>query len=156
MYGIKNNSSGVVRMYVTTCVTQKPEVRIDLLTFIQIANNFALELFQSYFRFLTYSVIAMSAKFPCVSKRPIVLGIIDLPNFKIWKKFLEVVRVYLELHTYALRLRHFLYKFLVRMMIKKEIEKEEDTIKRPQKKSLSFFFFYYNKSLCEYENICGT
>ena len=27
----------------------------------------------------------------------------------------------------------------IRMMIKKEIEKEEDTIKRPQKKSLSFF-----------------
>ena len=30
-------------MYVTTCVTNKPEVRIDLLTFIQIVNNFALE-----------------------------------------------------------------------------------------------------------------
>ena len=30
---------------------------------------------------LNYSVIAMSAKFPCVSKRPIVPGIIDLPNF---------------------------------------------------------------------------
>ena len=66
---------------------------------------------------------------------------------KIWKKFLEVVRVYFELHTYALRLRHFPYKFLVRRMIKKEIEKEEGTIKRPQKKSL--FFFCYNKSLCE-------
>ena len=43
MYGIKSNSSAVVRMYVTACVTRKPEVRIDLLTFIQIVNNFALE-----------------------------------------------------------------------------------------------------------------
>ena len=56
---------------------------------------------------------------------------------EIWKKFLEVVRVYLQLHTYALRLRHFPNKFLARMMIKKEIEKEEDTIKRPQKKKVS-------------------
>ena len=31
-------------MYVTTSVTNKPEVRIDLLTFMQIVNNFALEL----------------------------------------------------------------------------------------------------------------
>ena len=43
MYGINNNSSGVVDMYVMTSVTHKPEVRIDLLTFIQIVNNFALE-----------------------------------------------------------------------------------------------------------------
>ena len=32
-----------VRMYVTTSVTHKPEVDIDLLTIIQIMNNFALE-----------------------------------------------------------------------------------------------------------------
>ena len=32
-----------VRMYVTTSVTHKPEVHIDLLTIIQIMNNFALE-----------------------------------------------------------------------------------------------------------------
>ena len=38
MYGINNKSNGVVRMYVTTSVTHKPEVRIDL-----IVNNFALE-----------------------------------------------------------------------------------------------------------------
>ena len=43
MYGINNKSNGVVCMYVTTSVTHKPEVGIDLLTFIQIANNFALE-----------------------------------------------------------------------------------------------------------------
>ena len=43
MYGINNNSSGVVLMYVTTSVTHKHEVHIDLLTFIQIVNNFALE-----------------------------------------------------------------------------------------------------------------
>ena len=40
---INNNSSGVVRMYVTTSVTHKHEVPIDLFTFIQIVNNFALE-----------------------------------------------------------------------------------------------------------------
>ena len=38
----KNKSNGVVRMYVTTSVTHKPELRIDLLTFMQIVNNFAL------------------------------------------------------------------------------------------------------------------
>ena len=38
MYGINNKSNGVVRMYVTTSVIHKPEVRIDL-----IVNNFALE-----------------------------------------------------------------------------------------------------------------
>ena len=43
MYGINNKSNGVVRMYVTTSVTHKPEVRIDLLTFMQNMNNFALE-----------------------------------------------------------------------------------------------------------------
>ena len=44
MYVINNNSSGVVRMYVAaTSVTHKHEVHIDLLTFIQIVNNFALE-----------------------------------------------------------------------------------------------------------------
>ena len=36
-------SNGVVRMYVSTSVTHKPEVRIDLLTFRQIVKNFALE-----------------------------------------------------------------------------------------------------------------
>ena len=36
---------------------------------------------QSYARLITYSWIAMSAKFPCVSKRPIVPGIIDLSKF---------------------------------------------------------------------------
>ena len=43
MYGINNKSNGVVRMYLTTSVTHKPEVRIDLLTFMQIVNNFTLE-----------------------------------------------------------------------------------------------------------------
>ena len=41
--GINDNNNGVVRMYVTTSVTHKPEVCIDLLTFMQIVNNFALE-----------------------------------------------------------------------------------------------------------------
>ena len=31
MYEINSKSNGVVRMYVTTSVTHKPEVRIDLL-----------------------------------------------------------------------------------------------------------------------------
>ena len=39
MYGIKNKSSGVVRMYVTTSVTHKPEVRIDLLTFMYLIRT---------------------------------------------------------------------------------------------------------------------
>ena len=43
MYGISNKSNGVVRMYVTSSVTHKPEVLIDLLTFMQIVNTFALE-----------------------------------------------------------------------------------------------------------------
>ena len=44
MYGINNNkSNGVERVHVTTPVTNKPEVLIDLLTFMQIVNNFALE-----------------------------------------------------------------------------------------------------------------
>ena len=36
---------------------------------------------QSYARFLTYSWIAMSAKFPFVLTSPIVPGIIDLSKF---------------------------------------------------------------------------
>ena len=68
-------------MYATTSVTHKPEVRIDLLNFMQIVNNFALQPYLSYTRFITYSWIAMFAKFPCVSKRPIVPGIIDLVKF---------------------------------------------------------------------------
>ena len=51
MYGINNKSNGVVRMYVTTSVTHKPELRIDLLTFMQIINN----RIQSYAHFITYS-----------------------------------------------------------------------------------------------------
>ena len=43
IYGINDKSNGGVRMFVTTSVTHKPEVRIDLLTFVQIVNNFALE-----------------------------------------------------------------------------------------------------------------
>ena len=44
MYGKNNKRIGVVCMYVTTCVTHKPEVCIDLLTLsVQIVNNFALE-----------------------------------------------------------------------------------------------------------------
>ena len=43
MYEINNKSNGAVCRYVTTSVTHKPEVRIDLLTFMQIVNNFALE-----------------------------------------------------------------------------------------------------------------
>ena len=43
MHGINNKNKGVVGRSVTTSVTHKPEVRIDLLTFMQIVNNFALE-----------------------------------------------------------------------------------------------------------------
>ena len=43
MYGINNKSNGVERVHVTTSITNKPEVLINLLTFMQIVNNFALE-----------------------------------------------------------------------------------------------------------------
>ena len=43
MYGINNKRNGVVRMYVTTSVTHKPEVRIDLLTFLQNCEQFCAE-----------------------------------------------------------------------------------------------------------------
>ena len=42
MYEI-NKSNSVVRVYVTTYVTHKPGARIDLLTFMRIVDNFALE-----------------------------------------------------------------------------------------------------------------
>ena len=45
MCGINNKGNGVVRMYITTSVTYKSEVRIDLLTLVQIVNNFVLEPF---------------------------------------------------------------------------------------------------------------
>ena len=38
-----NKSNDVVRMYATISVTHIPEVLIDLLTFMQIVNNLALE-----------------------------------------------------------------------------------------------------------------
>ena len=56
MYGINNKSNGVVGMYVTTSVTHKPEVCIDLLTFMQIVNNFALELYSKLCWFHNLSV----------------------------------------------------------------------------------------------------
>ena len=56
MYGINNKSNGVVRMYVTTSVTHKPEVRIDLLTFMQIVNNFGLEPYSKLCSFYNLSV----------------------------------------------------------------------------------------------------
>jgi len=56
MYGINNKSNGVVRMYVTTSVTHKPEVCIDLLTFMQIVNNFALEPYSKLCSFHNLSV----------------------------------------------------------------------------------------------------
>ena len=80
MYGINNKKNGVVRMYVTTSVTHKSEVRIALLTVMQIVNNFALKP-HSKLRSFHNLFVNMSANFPCVSKRPIVPGIIDLPKF---------------------------------------------------------------------------
>ena len=71
MYGIYNKSNGVVRIFVT-------EVRIDLLTFMQIVNNFAL---QPYSKLCSFHNLFVNPKFPFVPKRPIVPGIIDLPKF---------------------------------------------------------------------------
>ena len=89
----------------------------------------------------------MSAKFPCVSKWPIVPGIIDLPkfNYEDLEEILAGGQGSFEfignasrcIHTHyaptPLLLLFIPYKFLVRMMIKfrmtKEKEKQEDTIK---------------------------
>ena len=51
MYVINNKSDGVVRMYVTTSVTRKPEVGVDLLAFMQIVNNFAREPYSKLYSF---------------------------------------------------------------------------------------------------------
>ena len=56
MYGINNKSNGVVRMFVTTSVAHKPEVCIDLLTFMQIVNSFALEPYSKVWSFHKLSV----------------------------------------------------------------------------------------------------
>ena len=50
-YGINNKSNGVVHIYVTTSVIHKSGVRIDLLTFMQIVNNFALEPYSKFCSF---------------------------------------------------------------------------------------------------------
>ena len=63
MYGINNKSNDVVRMYVTTSVTHKPEEPCSKFCSFQIL------------------FVNRSGNLPCVSKRPIVLGIIDLPKF---------------------------------------------------------------------------
>ena len=112
-----------MRMHVPTSVTHQPEVRIDLLTFMQIVNNFALEPYSNLFSF---NLFTMSAKFPFVSKRPIVPGIIDLPKFN-FEDLVEIVagpwQVITYIHTTPLSLFFILYKFLVRMMIKFTITK---------------------------------
>ena len=56
MYGNNNKSDGVVRMYVTTSVAHKPEELIDLLTFLQIVNNFELEPYPNLSSFLNLFV----------------------------------------------------------------------------------------------------
>ena len=56
MYGINNKDNGVARIYVTTSVTLKPEVRMDLLTFMQIVINFALQPYSKLCSFLNLFV----------------------------------------------------------------------------------------------------
>ena len=46
----------IVRMYVTTSVAHKPEELIDLLTFMQIVNNFELEPYPKLSSFLNLFV----------------------------------------------------------------------------------------------------
>ena len=79
MYGINNKSNGVVRLYVTTSVTHKLGVGIDLLTFLQIVNTFALEPYSKlcsfHNSFLNRNVRQISMR------RPTVPGIIDLSKF---------------------------------------------------------------------------
>ena len=77
-----NKTIGVVPMCVTTSVIHKPEVRIDVLAFMQFVNHFALE---PYSKLCTFHNLFVNRNlcyaFPCVSKRPSVPGIIDLPKF---------------------------------------------------------------------------
>ena len=133
MYGIQNNSNGVVRIY----VTHKPKVRIDLLTIMQIVNNFELESYSKLCSFHNW---------------PIVPGIIEIPKFNCedleeivagGQGLITQVVTYIRTTPTPLFLLFIPYKFLVRMTIKcritKESEKEEDTTKGPQKKRLSFF-----------------
>ena len=62
MYGINNKSNGVVRMYVATSVTNKLEMRIVLLTFMQIVNNFALEKLCSFHNFFVICNVCQISK----------------------------------------------------------------------------------------------
>ena len=52
MDGINNKSNCAVRIYVTTSIAHKPEKRIDLLTFMQIVNNFELDSYSKLSPFL--------------------------------------------------------------------------------------------------------
>ena len=71
---------------------------------------------------LNFLVYAMSAKFPCASKRPIVPGIIDLPKFnliimKIWKKLYRMNRVRLEITGNTSRYIHTHYAYAITFII---------------------------------------
>ena len=54
-----------------------------MLTFVPIVDNFALEPYSKFCSFYNLFVSAMSTKFACVSKRPIVPGVIDFPKFNL-------------------------------------------------------------------------
>ena len=76
MYGINNRSNGVLRMQVTTSVTHKPEVRIYLLTFLQMVSDFALELYSKLCSFhnLFVNRIHFIAPFPTNTTRISFIG----------------------------------------------------------------------------------
>ena len=138
MNGINNKSNGVVLVYTTTSFTLTPEVRIDLLTFMQIVNNFTLKPYSKLrlFRnlYVNRNVCQISMRF-------------EEANCA-WNNWFTEVQLrrfgrsscksrYIDSTTPTpLPLLFIPYKFSVRVTIKfritKEKEKEEDTIKRPQ------------------------
>ena len=151
-------------MYVTTSVTPEPEVRIDVLTFTQIMNNFALEphskLCSFHNLFVNRNVCQISMRFeeancawnnwfPEVQLWRFGRNCCRWTGF-IWSLLVTQVVTYVRTTPTPLLLLFIPYKVLVRMMIKfritKEKEIEEGTIKRPQQ---NVYVFFFNKSVCE-------
>ena len=146
-------------MYVTTSVAYKPEVRINLLSFMQIVNNFVLEPYSKlrsfHNLFVNGNVCQISMRFEeanCACNNWFTE--VQLWRFGrncsrwtgfSWSLLVTQVVTYLCITPTPLMLLFIPYKFLVRMMTKfritKEKEKEEDTKKQPQQNVQVFFLF---------------
>ena len=162
MYLINNKSNGVVRLYVTTSVTHKLGVGIDLLTFLQIVNNFALEPYSKlcsfHNSFVNRNVRQISMRFEeanCAWNNWFIE--VQLWRFGrncsswtgfIWSLLVTQVVTYIRTTPTPLFLLFISYKFLVCMMIKfrmtKEKEKKGGHYKTAAKKK-PFKFFSFNE-----------